>query len=341
MQRNLTLTYLYSAYGLHLSTDLAIPHLRALPAPHGADVRVWFRAKPPICSEESGTGSELLYTSPGRDKRGQPVLTVSILGSGAYYCFLYSDQTQFIVERCGREVWGVWSDPFTLEDALTYLLGPVLGFVLRLRGVVSLHAGAVAVGEQAIALVGAGGAGKSTLAAAFARLGLAVLSDDVLPLFEQGESFLAQPGYPRLGLWPESVSALYGSFDALPPVTPNWEKRYLALDGNGYRFQPEPLPLRAIYILDRRVTHASGPTVETEPAASGLIALLAHTYVNYLLDRDMRRREFELLGRLAVRVPLRRVKLPDDPARLFQVCHAVLEDVQMLPAAAVSILGRG
>ena len=126
---------------------------------------------------------------------------------------------------------------------------PVIAFALRLRGVTCLHASSIAVGGHAIGLLGQPGAGKSTTAAAFARLGYSILSDDVAVLDYRGDRFLVPPGYPRNNLWPDSVRALFGSEDALPKITATWGKRYLPLDQNGHRFQESPLPLGAIYML--------------------------------------------------------------------------------------------
>ena len=130
-----------------------------------------------------------------------------------------------------------WPDSSTLEDAATYLLGPVLGFVLRLRGITCLHASAVAVGDRAIALMGPANAGKSTTAAGFSRMGFPVLADDIVALSEPDEILRVQPAYPQLRLWPESAAFLYGSADALPRLTPTWDKRALDLTQNGCRFQ--------------------------------------------------------------------------------------------------------
>src|SRR5690348_16585408 len=102
-----------------------------------------------------------------------------------------------------------------------------MGFVLRLRGALCLHASSVAVGDSAVALVGLPGAGKSTTAAAFACAGFSVLSDDVVALADEGPQFYVHPGYPRVNLWPDSVQELFGSEDALPRITPTWDKRYL------------------------------------------------------------------------------------------------------------------
>jgi hypothetical protein len=189
-----------------------------------------------------------------------------------------------------------------------------------------LHASAIALDDRAIVLFGLAGAGKSTTAAAFALRGLSVLSDDVAVLTDLGHRFLVQPGYPRINLWPDSVRTLFGSEDALPRITPTWDKRYLALDQNGRRFQSSPLPLGAIYILGDREAELSAPVIEEVVGGEAIMTLVANTYVNYLLDRDMRAREFDVLSRLLAGVPVRRVRPTPDTSKIFALCESITSD---------------
>ena len=274
--------------------------------------------------------ADFFYVSPNCNEQGHPTLRVGTIGDGAFYEFVYGDGVRFAVDRNGREVWMDWPESSSLEDAATYLMGPVLGYVLRRRGMVSLHASSIAVGDRAIALVGEGGAGKSTTAATFACLGYAVLSDDLVPIVEDTHRFLAQPGYPRINMWPDSVRALFGSEEGLPRITPTWEKRFLALDQDGYHFQANPIPLGAIYCLEPRDATSSVSSFETMNPASSLISLVGDTYVNYLLDAQMRSHEFTFLSRLVAGVPVRSVKAPDDPSRLREFAESIAADAREL-----------
>ena len=214
----------------------------------------------------------------------------------------------------------------------TYLLGPVLGFVLRLRGVVCLHASAIAVDGCAIALLGHGGIGKSTGAAAFAQAGYPVLSDDIVALVDRGSQFLSQPGYPHVRLWPEAAASLFGSADALPRLTPKhptWDKRFLDLTRDGYRFQDRPLPLAAIYTGERTLD-PTAEMVTALPPGQALVKLVANAYSYYLLDKDMRGREFDILSRLARHVPMRWLRARRDWSDLAQLRDAIIADVQQL-----------
>jgi hypothetical protein len=318
-------------YGLQILSDLTLPGLLLRPNSDLYDVRIRLKGSNTFPST-SPDSVDFFYPTLEEPPDSQPNLRVGVLRGSDYFCLCYSDGVRFAVERRGREVWADWPENYTLEDVCTYLLGPVLGFVLRLRGVTCLHASAVAVEEQAIALMGFPGAGKSTTAAAFAQRGFSVIADDVVPLTEEGENFLVPPGYPRVNLWPDAVSALFGSMEALPLITPTWDKRYTPLGNNGLGFVTKALPLRAIYVLCARESALSAPVIEEITGGDALTELVANTYVNYLLNREMRSREFDVLSRVVATIPIRLVRPPDDPAAIFELCDAIVADAKRVPA---------
>jgi hypothetical protein len=199
--------------------------------------------------------------------------------------------------------------------------------MLRLRGIVCLHASAVAFDDHCVAFVGSAGAGKSTTAAAFAKLGRSIVSDDIVGLVERDGIFHVLPAYPHLCLWPESVTMLYGSPDALPQLLHDWEKRQLALGENGTHFEERTLPLRAIYILGERRPD-SAPVVGAIAEREVLLSLVANTYATNLIDRTMRGEEFALLSRLISSVPVRIVHPSGDPTRLEDLCRVIQSDFE-------------
>ncbi len=323
----------FSAYGLCVQADVSVPGL--LPAPSGLpiDLQVWFKAPSPLITQLDALPQARLYVSPDRSSGDQPILQVWTLGKGDGFRFRYADGIEFVLGPAGREVGVTWPADMTLEDAATYLVGPILSFVLRLRGMTCLHASAVAVRGMAVAFMGPPSSGKSTLAATFARKGFAVLTDDVVALVERNGQFWVQPGYPRVNLWLDSTEALFGSPARLPPITRGWDKRFLDLTSGPVQFQSSPLPLGAVYILSGSEEALREPRIEPVAGRAALIALVANTSVNYMLDRSMRSREFEFVGSLISRVPMRRVfssRLDD----LDSLVTAILANLEALNALA-------
>jgi hypothetical protein len=170
-----------------------------------------------------------------------------------------------------------------------------------------------------------------------ARHGHAVISDDVVALVESGGSFYVMPAYPHLCLWQDSVELLYGSPEALPRFSTGWEKRRLALGDRGTRFENRSLPLGAIYLLgDRRRDQT--PFVEGVRPQAGLLSLVAETFANKVLDREMRAREFAVLGQLVTTVPIRRIHPHNDASRLEELCALIQKDFASLHSPTSSRL---
>jgi hypothetical protein len=326
----------YLVFGLHLRSNRPLPGFVAPIFPGNAPrIELHLGIRPYPESEVSPEKEELIYTSSSSCEVENPGLNLWRVAKSGFLRIAYPDGTQFWLDEKRQSLWATWPTTSSLEETSTYLLGPMLGLLLRLRGITCLHASAVSYEGRCIAFLGSAGAGKSTTAAAFVREGHAVLSDDIAPLVEREGAFQVLPGYPHLCLWPDSVSMLYGSPDALPRFITNWEKRRLALGEGGTRFESRALPLGAIYLLgDRRSEHA--PSAEAVRPQAALLSLVAETYANKILDREMRAREFELLGRLVTNVPVRRVYPHTDTARLGQLCRTIREDFHSLnlPAAA-------
>lgn len=245
---------------------------------------------------------------------GDPIVTVAHDPASGAHWFLYADGCRFRISADGEHVTAGGPPEMTREDLEVYLAGPILGFVLRLRGVVALHASAVLLDGRVVAFAGGGGAGKSTLAARLALDGAAVVADDVLALEETAAGFHVRPTAAPLKLWPDSVAGLLGRADALPrlvPASADWDKRRLDRDHPGVVFADTAHPLAVIHLLEPRAPGAIAPRTERVPPAGALVALTAHSYVNYALTKAMRAQEFAVLSRLVRAVPVRRLILPE------------------------------
>jgi hypothetical protein len=326
-------TRCYRAFGLSLASNREIPGLLTVsggPAPvERVDLQIWFEWVPPWLKTFLASPETLRYVSPYLDDSGQPALVVWLLANGAFYRFHYAEGIDYVLSRDGARLWIRWSKTVAERDVFSYLLGPVMGFVLRVRGGVCLHASAVTVNGRAVVFVGDAGAGKSTLAMAMGRLGCPIMSDDIVPIYQNAGVTYAQSGYPRVRLRQPSLPMLSDLNRELPPLAkPEGQRRlHFDLRSAGYRFQSDPLPIGALYLLARRDEHPHAPRVEPMSPVDGIMGMVANTYATRFLDTFMRARELLELSRLVNQVAVRKVYPHREPSRLAMLCKVILEDI--------------
>lgn len=316
----------YSLYGLVVRCNCAIDGLLAAAPEAHVDVDI---ALGEPCEDDAGWSRSPVHYVTTDEPGALPSVEVRRDAEHRYW-FRYADGTAFVIDAAGGTIRGWWKEPSTLEDTITYLLGPVLGFALRLRGVLAFHASAVLINGRAVGLLGPSGAGKSTTAAAFAAAGVPVLADDVVAVRILDGVPMAYPSYRLIRLWDESEQILFGTVGQLPRLTPTWDKRALPL-GTAHPFHAAPAPLGALFILAPRVDDARAPYTEALTARAAFMALVENSYANYLLDDEMRRAEMRALALVHRGRTVRRLVPHRDPARLHDLVQAV--------QAAVAALG--
>jgi hypothetical protein len=308
------------AFGLVLDTPEALPGLSAAGPEDRPDLHITLH--PRADTELLRDGAWYRASLPGDN--GTPVLIIHAPAEGRdAWRLRYDDGTTFYISPDVGRIDCHWPDSLTLEDTATYLLGPIIGFALRLRGHTILHASCVDIDGEGAVFVGAAGQGKSTLAAAFSQSGRPVLTDDVCLLERAEGRWSVQPAYPRVRLWAPSVEGLFGAEDALPLLTPNWHKRGLDLEGDVAPAPGEPLPIGAVFVLEDRGERAE-VEVERVPAKDALLRLVPDVYNRYLTDGQMRGRDFDTLSALVADVPVFSLYRPDEIPRLPDVMAKVI-----------------
>lgn len=320
--------YHYEVYGLTLGSDRPIPGLDAesVPGRGAVDIRVTLGRIPRDLEHLLVHRGVPYHVAPGYNAGDPDHLVVRMVDGGSHYQFVYDDAVELVVDREASTVWCRWDSALTIEDAALYLLGPVIGFMLRLRGTTCLHASAVLVDDCALAITGASGAGKSTLAASFASAGYPVLTDDVLPLALVAQRILTRSGYGRLRLYPDTFKHMPGLPDDLPPIAPGWDKCFLNLASHDYVLHREQAPLRAVYVLDWTADAGQVASIAAIPGTAAIPLLAANTYRSDLLNSTMREREFYFLSALASAVPIKRLCPMDDLASVPALRQMLLAD---------------
>ncbi|MDJ1168794.1 serine/threonine protein kinase [Roseofilum sp. BLCC_M154] len=329
--------FTYQVYGLTLASNQSLPGLLACDNDMSVDIWVDLKDAP----ESDSAIGRVPFHPQGPANFDSQIEKRSRADGSSYFNFWYRgneymEPIDLQLEADGSRISSPnWTNSI-IEDVTVLLLGSVLKLALRLQGKVCLHGCVLAVGEQAIAILGDSGAGKSTTAAALAGQGYPILSDDVALLTESSDHFLVHPGYPRLRLWPESVNALYGSEEGLARVLRLSEKRFIDLtyssdepvaNQSPWQFQKEPLPLAAIYVLGERQPGLAAPVIESIPPAMAVVTLMKQRSATFLkLDTDKQAQEFVALSQVAKRVPLRNVTRRDSLDALPQLCDAITAD---------------
>jgi hypothetical protein len=182
------------------------------------------------------------------------------------------------------------------------LRGQVLPLAALLRGFETFHASAVALGGRAIGFVGPSTAGKTSVAVNLVLRGAGLLTDDVLVLELRNARPIAHPGVGVVSLRHAEAAALGPAAEALGQVVED--------DGEASRTlvprHEGPLPLGALYFLDRR----GAGTVDVEPIEAPDPRLLLAASFNFVVRTPARlRRQLEVCASLAATVPVFRVAI--------------------------------
>ena len=313
----------YRVCGLHIGSTVPFPELRAEPNSEwgfspdvefemGGDLSRWSRGNIVMTWDEPA---------------GTPWLTCTKTNQG--YRFHYPGFADFLIDRLGRHVSCV-TKPETAPETIRHLfLDQVIPQLLNLRGREALHASAIQTPSGACAFIGPSGGGKSTLAAAFHVTGYPVLCDDCLLLKDDPDHVLVEPAYPGLRLWDDSRGVLFGNMRSTFPVSQYTSKRRVSTsesDTGGMGF----FPLRGIYSLRRHENPEplTDPVIEPLSVRDAFMELVEFAFRLDLSDQAMILRQMRVLERVAIEVPIKRLRLPDDLGVLPAARELILQDLK-------------
>ena len=229
-------TPIYRLYGLAVSSPLDLPCPSA-PSAAASDVRLRAGRRARFAALRPRTGA-------GRPSRRW--FYCRRLPSGSTY-LRWTGLFEFLVSADGRDIQFHRLPRATPESLSAYLLGQVLSFSLLAFGEEPLHGTVVVVDGEAIGFLGDCGYGKSTLGAAFLRLGFPVLTDDLVVLERTASGYSVQPGMPRLKLFPGVSRPVLGAVLPGPRLNDGTSKQILPL-GPGQAFR-RAAPLSTLYVL--------------------------------------------------------------------------------------------
>jgi hypothetical protein len=297
------MNHAYRLAALKIESDLELPDLPPWDGPATAQADIAFRLGMVPLRLEAPDRVEAIYQTRGRDE-----YLLTLPGTGR------------ILIRNGREVTVDVerdADPVNTRALLT---GPIQAVLWHQRGLLPLHANAVVIGGQAVALAGNSAAGKSALAATLAQQGYENLADDICVVDVDAPRVTALPGVALLRLWRDTLDELNIAPNGLCPALSGREKFFV----DHWRGCRAPQELAAVIVLHRRTN---------VPLA--IVRLSGIAAFNALRDMVHTRRPASALGRaadifaaltkmLASDVTVWRLHLPDDTACLPDAAAKVL-----------------
>jgi hypothetical protein len=211
------------------------------------------------------------------------------------------------------------------------LLGEIFSLWLELNGVRMIHASAAVVDDAALGFISANQGGKSSLAAAFTRRDYPILADDIVPVEERNGTFIAQPGYPAMRMWPDQATYFLGSYEDLEIVHPEFSKRRIVIGRDNFgTFCSDEKPLKVVYIPHRM---SSDGDISIEPVSkkTAFFELIQNSFSAGIVEAlGFQSQRMNFFARMVKQVPVRRLNYPEGYDRLSPVVDAVLEDIESL-----------
>jgi hypothetical protein len=254
-----------TVFGLDLDSGTQLPFLegvgdRVAERTTGRPLRIVYSEQPPPWPDEA----QLISDERGPD--GEVIFQIEAGEAG--YRFHGPAYGCSVLAADGTEVRGAPGEG-GFEGWQRLLVAQVLPFAAALQGLEVLHAGAVVIGGVGVALSGPSGSGKTSLALALERRGAELLADDVLAIERSGERLLAHPGAPISGIDLAEAERLgaqgKGEHAGVLAVNAREQVARAAL-------APGPVPLGALFLLDRRGQGPAGPEFEAEEDPRQLLA---------------------------------------------------------------------
>ncbi|MBZ9848985.1 serine kinase [Mesorhizobium sp. CA14] len=296
--------HFYRAYGLVVSSEVALPELEPA-APATPDLEI---AVGPLDFPDGASQGATAF----RFKPTRQYLSWQAVGT-----FMISGGKRIAVDPA----------PGVDDPLLAFpLLGPVMALALHQRGLLVLHASAIAVGGRSVIFMGDKGAGKSTTAGAMIGAGHRLLTDDVVALdLSDPERPMILPGFPQLKLAADAAGAIrLEQAEVRPQVHPQIDKAQHRLHAG---FAAEAVPVSRIYMLERGGRAAISPLT----GAAALPAIIKFSYIarfgRQALPGDFAAAHLHQCAQVAGRVGVSRLEVPAGLVRIGEAVAAIETDL--------------
>ena len=294
--------YFYQLYSKVISSDFSIPGAYEIPPDNAPDLVIRLKR-----STLKAKNFHLLYTSIHSTDSGDPLF--KFFESDDQFVFSYPGLADYALVKDLTEIHIHLHQNSEQKDVLYFLLkGAILTLWLNLSNIICLHSSAITIEGKAIGFIGQSLAGKSTIAEYSLSKGVQLVSDDILainPKFLHGGNCV-MPSIPLLKTRNITQFNNYASNTELPINCPGKKERLIdILKVSRSSWQPDPLPLKKLYILDRQSPNFGIPKVQELSANEKLVSLIVNTQAGLVFEKsDQLRPRMTELSMLVMSVPI-------------------------------------
>ncbi len=158
------------------------------------------------------------------------------------------------------------------------------------------------------------------------RHGCKLVTDDMLVLVRDRETWLAQPGPPRLKLYRDMADHILDSTRQSVPMNAETQKLIIPVDASNC--VTEANRLKVIYLLNQDADRRQkAPEIRRLQPGAAFPRVLAHTAGHYPFDPARLRRQFDFATILVQNVPIKTLSYRREKAEMADLRDAVLADV--------------
>jgi hypothetical protein len=222
----------------------------------------------------------------------------------------------------------LWPDACLDQQALRRLLiDQLVPRIFSAQGALVLHAGAISVHGQAIALMGDTGAGKSTLTASFHLKGFSLINDDAVVVSALNSQFFVSASHPSLRLLPDSLAKLFTELPESVPLSQFTVKRHIVI-GDDKRHDQTDFPLGAMFFIGNK----SAPHISLHqlPPAETVMAIIANSFALNPTDPEFATANLHRACELAKNVPAYALNYPRSYEALTDVHQVIFNKLEEL-----------
>ncbi len=252
------------------------------------------------------------------NKNNFPWLSAGITRNNDY--ILRFNDIDFFISPSGTEIFYDESRNASKSEIIHKFFNQVLPMTMNSLGKEIIHASSILISDEAIAFVGNGGYGKSTIATSLIKEGHKLISDDVVPLISNDRDIYTASGLNTINLWPRAQKILNRSISSNFPG-----KSYVALSKKEH--STGNFPLKKIYFL-KPLQDIKTVSINKLPRQEAVIELVRAAHRLDITNKQMLQNQLNRLTEISGLLSCNMLSFPADIPEPKLIASFILSDLR-------------